>query len=323
MITSGSDPGDENETDVAKNNSISNKTADAHMIWVAQFDNEFPIRDPDVYREDIGGLDDIIQKLDTFAMGIEHERLYNFMGINPPNGFMLHGPPGTGKTMLAKYLAHNIGARFVDLPLQEFESKWVGDAEKTLGEKLEKMLMYHRITGSKVLLFMDEAEEALKDRRLDGWHGPRVNLLLRYMDGLGENRGIIYGAATNHIDKVDPAFLRAGRLDFVINIPEYNTNQLSQVVMAVANTLNNKSPHHNPYEITQPQALQLAQEIKNVSGGPSDVKEIYRLAAEDKIRQIVKGKISVLTKPDYTVNYDDLSKIVSTYKRVSEKKIGF
>ena len=143
------------------------------------------------------------------------------------------------------------------------------------------------------------------------------------MDGLGENRGIIYGAATNHIDKVDPAFLRAGRLDFIINIPEYNTNQLSQVVMAVANTLNDKSPHHNPYEITTAQALELAQQIKNVSGGPSDVKEIYRLAAEDKIRQIVKGKINVLTKPDYTVTYNDLSKIVSTYKRVIEKKIGF
>lgn len=292
--------------------------------FVDQFDLAYSRPSYDVKKEDIGGLESILDKLEAFEMGIKHGSLYTFMGITPPNGFILSGEPGTGKTFIAKYLAQNLGARFVDLPLNEYESKWVGEAEKALSGHIENMRRYYRITNQKVLLFFDEAEEAFKDRNLQGWHGPRVNVLLREMDGLGDNRGIIFGAATNHIDKVDPALLRAGRFDFKIQMPEYDGKMLAEVYVAVAQRLNRKAPHHDPYFITLDEAKQLGQMAQSRRLSPADISEVFRLTAEEKVKQMVKTDKKVFESDDYIVVAKDLERAMEQYKKKEEKKrIGF
>lgn len=333
MIDNGSDPGDDTPPDNKKSTSMATNNLSEYRgqlypspiaEWLYKFDDEFDERDPEVYKDEIGGLDSVLDKIQVFKNGITHRGLYSMMGITPPNGFILQGPPGYGKTYLAKYMAHNLDVRFIDLPLNQYESKWVGEAEKTLGHKLEKMLRYHRWTKQKVLLFMDEAEEALKDRSLEGWHGPRVNLLLRYMDGMGENNGIIYGAATNHIDKVDPAFLRAGRLDFIIEIKDYDSAQMADVFRATQVKYNRQAPHHEPFQLTTEDMKELGRKAKIRKLTPADINEVFRLAGEDKVRKMIElpeGQVLVLG--DYTVVRDDLEKVIADYRRLGEKRIGF
>ena len=255
--------------------------------FMKSFNKMFKPTPHDVEREDIGGLEQILGKLDTFQQGIEYPQLYEMMGVRPPNGFILAGKPGTGKTMIAKYLSESLDARFVGLALNKFESMFVGQASKKLKENLDWFRRHYQVMDRKVLLFFDEADEVLKRRDSQGWHGPRVNLLLREMDGLGENEGIIFGAATNHLDKVDPAVMRAGRLDYVIEMPDYDASMLGDVYRSTAKRLNRKSPVHHPYSVSNSFIERLGDAAHRKGLVPSDINEIFRLAAEDKIKKVI------------------------------------
>lgn len=300
---------------------------DKKLKFLIGFDAEYPPNKYDIQREDIGGLEKIIDKLDAFNNGINHPKLYEIMGITPPNGFLLHGPPGTGKTMLAKYMAQTLGARFVDLPLNKYESMWVGEAEKKLATHIKNMRSYHQNFHEKVLLFFDEAEEAFKDRAAQGWHAPRVNVLLREMDGLGDNTGIIFGGATNHLKKIDPALLRAGRFDFIIDMPDYDERDLADIYMAIQNKYNRRAPHHNPFHLTRKDAEKLSVMTKYNGFGPSDINEMYRLAAEEKIRQMLKNEDELTVDfKEYNVTRPDMEKVIESYSRYkgqTKRPIGF
>lgn len=291
------------------------------------FDKEYKPRSFGIQRDEIGGLEKVLDQLDSFKNGIDHSDMYSFMGVNPPNGFIFVGPPGVGKTYMAKYLAQHIGARFVDLPLNKFESKWVGQSEQKLAEHMRNFRMYHQANNQKVLVFFDEAEEVFKDRQANGWHSPRVNLLLREMDGLGENRGIIFGAATNHLDKCDSAILRAGRLDYIIKIPEYDADMMGDVYRATALGLNRKAPHHDPYVLFPGEHEQLGSRAKRRGLVPADIKEVFRLTAEDKVRGMIeKPPAEMFTAADYMVGFPDLMKTTASYERQSKdnkRRIGF
>jgi transitional endoplasmic reticulum ATPase len=219
-------------------------------------------------------------------------------------------------------MATSMGTRFIDLPLNQYESKWVGDAEKRLNRYLELMMEYHAITGQKVLLFFDEAEEALKDRRLEGYHGPRVNMLLRHMDGLENNQGIIFGAATNHVEKVDPAFLRAGRFDYIIKIPEYDLEGLAGVVKATQSKFNRKAPHHDPFVLKDNEYLKIAKLAKADGLTPADIAEIFRLSAETRIKRLISEK-ELVGNTICIITYQDLANEIKTYRKVEDKHIGF
>jgi SpoVK/Ycf46/Vps4 family AAA+-type ATPase len=291
------------------------------------FDQNYPETKTDVEREDIGGLEEILDQLETFSRGIEHAQLYDIMGGRPPKGAILVGPPGTGKTYIAKYLANMLDARFVDLPLTMFESKWVGESSSNLMQHLNNFKIYHSLTNQKVLVFFDEAEEVFKRRDMMGWHGPRVNVLLREMDGLGSTDGVIFGAATNHIDRVDPAILRPGRLDFTINMPEYDGKMLSCVFRAQQRYRNKKSlGDYSPFVLTQEDFDYLGNKAYEKGLVPSDVAEVYRRSIEDKVKQIVLDSKSVLDYEDFHVQLEDMERVLSAYEKSVEPKkrtIGF
>lgn len=298
-------------------------------LFLESFDMTYPQDVEPVEREDIGGLDAIVEELDRFKRGVEHPFLYEIMGARPPKGFMLEGEPGTGKTMIAKYIATNLGARFVDLPLTMFESKWVGEAEKQLQGHLENFKNYYRLTGQPVLVFFDEAEEVFKSRTAEGWHGPRVNVLLREMDGLGSSDGVLFGAATNHVSKCDAAILRPGRLDFVLKIPEYTAAMLGDVFRAQARYRNRKSlKSWGPYRLSVEDCAELGRKSHSMKLTPADIAEIYRRVAEGKIKAILEKPDDVIDmeKHEYTIVRQDLESLLQSYTRNGEKikrKIGF
>ncbi|RLG51643.1 MAG: AAA family ATPase [Thermoproteota archaeon] len=172
---------------------------------------------PRVSWSDVGGLSDVIQQLrEAVEWPLKHPEVFERMGVKPPKGVLLYGPPGTGKTLLAKAAASESGASFIAVKGPELLSKWVGESEKAIREVFRKARQY-----SPSIVFFDEID-ALAPRRSDS--GSRVServvaQLLTEMDGIEELEGVVVMAATNRPDLLDPALLRPGRLDRVIQVP--------------------------------------------------------------------------------------------------------
>lgn len=137
-------------------------------------------------------------------------------GIEVPKGILLNGPPGTGKTTIAKVIANTAGLSFFVLQMDEIVSKWVGDSEKNLS-KLFKAALRH----APAVVFIDEVDSIAKNRS-DGnaQHSDNLlNHLLQLIDGVVKREGIYVIGATNRGDLVDPALKRGGRLNKIIEIP--------------------------------------------------------------------------------------------------------
>ncbi|WXG40403.1 MAG: CDC48 family AAA ATPase [Candidatus Freyarchaeum deiterrae] len=170
---------------------------------------------PRVKWEDIGGLENIKQELiEAVEWPLKHPEQFKKVGIRPPRGMLLHGPPGCGKTLLAKAIATESEANFISIKGPEVFSKWVGESEKAIREVFRKAR-----TAAPAIIYFDELD-SLTPRR-GTWEGSHVyesvlNQILVEMDGLEELKGVVCVASTNRPDLVDPALLRPGRFDRLI-----------------------------------------------------------------------------------------------------------
>jgi transitional endoplasmic reticulum ATPase len=166
--------------------------------------------------EDIGGLENEIQRVrEMVELPMKHPQIFQKLGIEPPQGVLLHGPPGTGKTLLAKAVANETAASFFSIAGPEIISKYYGESEQQLREIFEDAK-----EDSPAIVFIDELDSiAPKREDVTGEVERRVVAqLLTMMDGL-EGRGqVIVIAATNRVDAVDPALRRPGRFDREIEI---------------------------------------------------------------------------------------------------------
>jgi len=166
--------------------------------------------------EDIGGLQNEIQRVrEMVELPMKHPQIFRKLGIEPPQGVLLHGPPGTGKTLLAKAVANETSASFFSIAGPEIISKYYGESEQQLREIFEDAK-----DESPAIIFIDELDSiAPKREDVTGEVERRVVAqLLTMMDGL-EGRGqVIVIAATNRVDAVDPALRRPGRFDREIEI---------------------------------------------------------------------------------------------------------
>jgi transitional endoplasmic reticulum ATPase len=166
--------------------------------------------------EDIGGLDDVKGKIrEMIELPMRHPELFKHLGIEPPKGVLLHGPPGCGKTLLAKAVANESGAHFVALNGPEVMSKFYGESEGKLREIFEDAEK-----NAPSIIFIDELDAiAPKREEVTGEVERRVVAqLLTLMDGLKSRGQVIVIAATNRPDAVDPALRRPGRFDREISI---------------------------------------------------------------------------------------------------------
>ncbi|MBI5798226.1 CDC48 family AAA ATPase [Candidatus Woesearchaeota archaeon] len=171
---------------------------------------------PYVTYEDIGGLTDEIKKVrEMVELPLKHPELFERLGIEPPKGILLHGPPGCGKTLLAKAVANESDASFLLINGPEVVSKFVGEAEKKIREKFEEAEK-----KAPSILFIDEID-AIASKREDSYgevEKRMVAQLLATMDGMQERGKVIVIAATNRPNAVDPALRRPGRFDREITI---------------------------------------------------------------------------------------------------------
>jgi transitional endoplasmic reticulum ATPase len=186
---------------------------------------------PDVTWDDIGGLDAIKQLLrETIEWPLRHPALFEQAGIRPPHGILLHGPPGTGKTLLAKALARRSEANFISIKGAQLLSMYVGESEKAVREVFRKARQ-----AAPCIIFFDELD-ALAPRR--GGVGENsvservVAQLLTEIDGIEELRGVVVLGATNRADLIDPALLRPGRFDFVVDLPPPDV-ETRQAILAI------------------------------------------------------------------------------------------
>ncbi|VAH99559.1 unnamed protein product [Triticum turgidum subsp. durum] len=164
---------------------------------------------PDVTWEDVGGLDSLKKEFDRCIVRcIKHPEVYKDFGVNMQAGFLLFGPPGCGKTLIAKAVAHDAGANFIHIKGPELLNKYVGESES----EVRKIFTRARI-NSPCILFFDEIDALTTKRGKEGgWVVERLlNQLLVELDGADQRHGVYVIGATNRIDVIDEAVLRPGR----------------------------------------------------------------------------------------------------------------
>jgi transitional endoplasmic reticulum ATPase len=173
---------------------------------------------PDVGWADVGGLEEVKLLLtEAVEWPLRHGPLFKHAGVRPPKGILLHGPPGTGKTLLAKALARESEANFIAVKGPQLLSMWVGESERGVREVFRKARQ-----AAPCIVFFDEMD-ALAPLRGGGGDSQVtervVSQLLTELDGIEELKGVVVLAATNRLDRVDPALLRPGRFDFLVELP--------------------------------------------------------------------------------------------------------
>jgi proteasome regulatory subunit len=205
---------------VAVNNSLS---------VVRRLDDETDVRarvmeveeSPEVAYEDIGGLEDQIRDVrEAVEIPLENPSMFDEVGIDPPAGVLLHGPPGTGKTMLAKAVANQTDATFIKMAGSELVHKFIGE-----GARLVRDLFQLAEDREPAIIFIDEID-AIASKRTDSKTSGDAEVqrtmmqLLSNMDGFEERGNIRIIAATNRFDMLDEAILRPGRFDRLIEVPK-------------------------------------------------------------------------------------------------------
>src|SRR6266571_4275334 len=232
--------------------------------------------------DDIGGLE---RPKDLLTEGVEwplrFPEVYANVKVEPPRGVLLAGPPGSGKTLIARALANQCEANFISIKGPELLSKWVGESEKGVREVFRRAKQ-----AAPCIVFFDELD-ALAPRRsgadIDGQVGNRVIAqLLTEMDGIEGRAGVIVLAATNRLELIDPALLRPGRFDMVVEL-EYPDENARRAIFAVHTRGRPLAP-----EITM-------EELASLTPGRSgaDIEAICRRAALLALREWIAPKLGM------------------------------
>jgi transitional endoplasmic reticulum ATPase len=175
---------------------------------------------PDVKWSDVGGLGGIKNELkEAVEWPLKYSEIFKKAGTNPPKGMLLYGIPGTGKTLLAKAVATESGVNFISVKGPALISKYVGESEKAIREVFKTAKQ-----ASPTILFFDEIDSLVPRRgssSTDAHVTERViSQFLTEMDGIEELKGVIVLGATNRLDLIDPALLRSGRFDLLLELPK-------------------------------------------------------------------------------------------------------
>ncbi|KAK2710479.1 26S proteasome regulatory subunit 6B [Artemia franciscana] len=198
-----------------------------------------PDEKPEVSYADIGGADMQKQEMrEAVELPLTHFELYKQIGIDPPRGVLMYGPPGCGKTMLAKAVAHHTTAAFIRVVGSEFVQKYLGE-----GPRMVRDVFRLAKENAPAIIFIDEID-AIATKRFDAQTGAdrevqRILLeLLNQMDGFDQTTNVKVIMATNRADTLDPALLRPGRLDRKIEFPLPDRRQKRLVFQTITSKMN-------------------------------------------------------------------------------------
>ena len=190
---------------------------------------EVLVQRPNVKWEDIGGLQQVKEELaEAIEWPLKHTDLFAEANVNPPKGILLHGPPGSGKTMIAKAVAATSEANFISVKGPELISKWVGESEKGVREVFRKARQ-----SAPCVVFFDELD-AIAPRRMGSEADSHVterlvSQMLTEMDGLEDLKSVVVIGATNRPDIIDEALLRPGRFDRILEVPIPDKDSRKQI----------------------------------------------------------------------------------------------
>ena len=232
-----------------------------------------------VHWDDVGGLDDVKQHMkEAVEWPLKTPEIFSRLGIKPPKGILLYGPPGCGKTMLARAVATESEANFISIKGPEVFSKWVGESEKAIREVFRKARM-----ASPTVIFLDEMDSLTPRRGMgmsDSGVSERViSQLLTEMDGIVTLQDIVVVAATNRPDMVDSAVLRPGRFDRLIYVPEPDEKSRLQIFKIYTKDM----PLTKDVDLNQ-----LSLMTKYYSG--ADIESLCREAAMHALRRDIETK---------------------------------
>merc|ERR1719473_1471973 len=239
------------------------------------------VETPDVTWDDIGGLEKVKQELqETIQYPIEHPDKYKFFGMDPSKGILFYGPPGCGKTLLAKAIANECQSNFISIKGPELLTMWFGESEANVREIFDKARQ-----SAPCVLFFDELDSIATQRGSSvgdaGGAADRVlNQLLTEMDGIGSKKTVFIIGATNRPDIIDSALLRPGRLDQLLYIPL--PDEASRLQIFRANL--RKSPMADDLDLDT-----LAKYTNGFSG--ADITEICQRACKYAIRENIEKDI--------------------------------
>src|SRR5438132_535471 len=206
---------------------------DKLVVTMSDFDNsikdimpsamrEVYLESPDIPWTEIGGLEEVKRELqEAVEWPLRYPNLYKELSHTIPKGILLHGPSGTGKTMLAKAVATESEANFISVKGPELISKWVGESERGIREVFRRARQ-----ASPCVIFFDEIDSVAPTRgggMEGGVHSGTERIVsewLTEMDGMQDIHGVVVLAATNRVDMIDAALLRPGRFDKIVFVPK-------------------------------------------------------------------------------------------------------
>lgn len=271
---------------------------------------EVLVETPNVKWEDIGGIESVkVELREAVEWPLKYPKSFENMGIKPPRGVLLYGPPGTGKTLLAKAVANESEANFIQVKGPSLLSMWVGKSEEGVRKIFERARQV-----SPCVIFFDEIDALASKRGHES--GTRVtervlNQLLAEMDGIEDLSNVIVVGATNRPDMLDTALMRPGRFDRIVyvNVPDKEGR------LQILNIHTKKVPLDKSIDLKE-----LAKETEGYSG--ADMESLVREAAmlalrENKEAMVVKKKHfnEALGKVAASVSKSD----VERYKQVEKK----
>ena len=229
---------------------------------------------PSVDWDNIGGLHEQVREIkEVIELPLTKPELFKKIGIEPPKGILLHGAPGTGKTMLAKAVANATNATFIEIVASELVQKFIGE-----GAKLVKDIFQLAKEKSPSIIFIDEIDALAAERIELGTSGERevqrtFMQLLTEMDGFKSLDGVKVIAATNRVDILDQAILRPGRFDRIIEIPLPEKEGREEILKIHANKMSLQKIDFN----------KLAEKTENFSG--AELKTVCTEAGYFAIRE--------------------------------------
>ena len=242
-------------------------------------DNKIEV--PDTKWADIGGLEETKRELQEMVRyPIEHRGLFERFGMQASRGVLFYGPPGCGKTLMAKAIANECGANFISVKGPELLNMYFGGSEANVRELFDKAR-----AASPCILFFDEMDSIARARGSGGAGSSDtsdrvINQILSEIDGMGSGKTLFIIGATNRPDILDPGIMRPGRLDQLIYIPL--PDHASRVSIFKANL--RKSPIGDDIKL-----VQLADVTDGFSG--ADITEICQRAAKNAIRESIAAGI--------------------------------
>jgi len=259
---------------------------------------EVYIEVPAVHWDDIGGLEDIKKELrEAVEWPLKNPEIFKRFGIRPPKGILLYGPPGCGKTLLARAVATESEANFITIKGPEVFSKWVGESEKAIREVFRKARM-----AAPAVIFFDEFDSLVPRRGMgfgdSGVTERVISQLLTEMDGIMRLEDVVVIAATNRPDIIDPAVLRPGRFDRLIYVPAPDEKARLEIFKIYTKNM----PLGKDVNLEE-----LARATKGYSG--ADIEALCREAALNALRRDINAKEVV--KADFDAAMEKIGPSIS------------